>query len=299
MTSPAIRLLIADDDADARDLLFHQLRGPRYHLDMRDSAEDVLHALNDTTREYDVVLLDMKMPGGMSGLDCLKAIKTTERNRHLPVILQTCSTDPDLITLALKEGAYYFLEKTTEQKLLEAVVQSAMEYKTRVKEIEDERQSLKSGLRFVERATFRIRTLSEMNILTGLLSSAYPNPDRVTVGIHELLTNAIEHGNLSISYDGKSQLIMEDKWKNEIEYRLNQPEFKNRSVEVELVQTPREITLTITDQGDGFDCDSFMEIDPSRLFDPHGRGIAVAKSMSFDNLAYVGKGNQVIATVYL
>lgn len=299
MTTPAIRLLIADDDADARDLLFHQLRGPRYNVDMHESAEDVLHALNDNHREYDVVLLDMKMPGGMSGLDCLKAIKTTEKNRHLPVILQTCSTDPDTITEALKEGAYYFLEKTTEQKLLEAVVQSAMEYKTRFKEIEDEKQSLKSGLRFVERANFRIRTLSEMSLLTSLLSSAYPAPDRVTVGIHELLTNAIEHGNLGISYDGKSQLIMEDKWKSEIEFRLNLPEFKNKSVEVELVQTPKAITLTITDQGKGFDCENYMEIDPCRLFDPHGRGIAVAKSMSFDSLVYAGKGNQVIATVYL
>ncbi|WP_028879119.1 response regulator [Terasakiella pusilla] len=299
MITPAIRLLIADDYPDARDLLFHQLRGPRYRVDMRESAEDVLNALKDNHQEYDVVLLDMKMPGGMSGLDCLKVIKSTEKSRHLPVILQTCSTDPNTITEALKEGAYYFLEKTTEQKLLEAVIQSAMEYKTRFKEIEEEKQSLKSGLRFVEQASFRIRTLSEISILTGLLSSAYPDPDRVTVGIHELLTNAIEHGNLEISYDGKSQLIMEDKWKSEIEHRLNLPEFKDRSVKVELVRSAKAIDLTITDQGKGFDCENFMEIDPCRLFAPHGRGIAVAKSMSFDKLSYVGKGNQVIATVYL
>lgn len=298
MTMPAIRLLIADDDADARDLLTHQLRGPRYSVDMRDSAEAVLDGLNNSDNAYDVILLDMRMPGGMSGLDCLKAIKASEKNRHLPVILQTCSTDPGTITEALKEGAYYFLEKTTEQKLLQAVVQSAMEYRTRFKEIEDERQSLKSGLRFVERANFRIRTLSEMSALTGLLSSAYPDPDRVTVGIHELLTNAIEHGNLNISYDGKSQLIMDDKWKSEIDHRLEQPEFKDRSVEVELVQTPKAITLTITDQGNGFDCQKFMEIDPCRLFDPHGRGIAIAKSISFDELNYLGNGNQVVATVY-
>lgn len=298
MTSPAIRLLIADDDADTRDLLSHQLKRDDFVLDIHETAESALHALNDNAKEYDVILLDLKMPG-MSGLDCLRTIKSNEKLRHLPVILQTCDNDVSVISEALKAGAYYFLEKTTEKQLLQAVVQSAMEYKLRFQEIEQERQSLKSGLRFVEQARFRIRTLSEMNLLTGLLSSAYPDPDRVTVGIHELLTNAIEHGNLGITYDGKSQLIMEDKWKSEIDFRLSLPENKKKTVEIELVQTAEKITLTITDQGDGFDCENYLEIDPCRLFDPHGRGIAVAKSMSFDDLIYVDKGNQVVATVFL
>ncbi|MDV7338938.1 response regulator [Terasakiella sp. A23] len=299
MTSSAIRLLIADDDAGARDQLSHQLDGQGFALDIHDSGEGALKALNDNSREYDVILLDLSKPDGMSGLDCLRTIKAADKFRHLPVILQTSDNDTNIITEALASGAYYFLEKSTEQKLLQAVVQSAMEYKLRFQEIEKERQSLKSGLRFVERATFRIRTLSEMNLLTGLLATAYPDPDRVTVGIHELLTNAIEHGNLGITYDGKSQLIMEDKWKSEIDFRLALPENQNKTVEIELVQSADKIVMTIIDQGDGFDCENYMEIDPCRLFDPHGRGIAVAKSMSFDDLIYIGKGNQVVATVKL
>jgi hypothetical protein len=40
-----------------------------------------------------------------------------------------------------------------------------------------------------------------------------------------------------------------------------------------------------------------MTLDPQRAFDPHGRGIAVARLSSFDKLEYIGSGNEVLATV--
>ncbi len=40
-----------------------------------------------------------------------------------------------------------------------------------------------------------------------------------------------------------------------------------------------------------------MDFDPNRAFDPHGRGIAVARLSSFDDLEYLGPGNEVLATV--
>lgn len=299
MNLPAIRILIADDDVASQDLLSHQLKGEGFKLDIHDCAENLLVALNDNPDSYDVILLDHNMPGGMSGIECLRSIKRSEHHRHLPVIIQTCEDDTTIITEALSAGAYYFLEKTTERKLLQAVVFSAMENKIRFQEVEKERSALKTGLRFVEEAHFRIRTLDDMNSLTALLVTAYPDPERVTVGIHELLTNAIEHGNLDITYKGKSELILHDKWKSEIERRLNMDEHKHKSVHVHLIQNDTEITLSITDQGEGFDCTNFLEIDPERLFDPHGRGIAVAKSMSFDALSYNDEGNTVIAIVKL
>ena len=40
-----------------------------------------------------------------------------------------------------------------------------------------------------------------------------------------------------------------------------------------------------------------MSIDPARAGDNHGRGIAQANSMSFDELKYNQEGNQAIAFV--
>jgi anti-sigma regulatory factor (Ser/Thr protein kinase) len=43
-----------------------------------------------------------------------------------------------------------------------------------------------------------------------MLNIAAPDPSRVVLGLTELMLNAVEHGNLSISYDEKSRLIASD-----------------------------------------------------------------------------------------
>ena len=55
--------------------------------------------------------------------------------------------------------------------------------------------------------------------------------------------------------------------------------------------------MTIADQGQGFDWQSYVEFSPERVFDLHGRGIAMSKALSFDSLEYCGNGSKVIATV--
>jgi hypothetical protein len=57
--------------------------------------------------------------------------------------------------------------------------------------------------------------------------------------------------------------------------------------------------LTVTDQGLGFDWSDYQEIKPERLLESHGRGIAMAKALSFDHLEYVGSGNRVFCVVRL
>ena len=43
----------------------------------------------------------------------------------------------------------------------------------------------------------------------------------------------------------------------------------------------------------------FMNISPDRVFDSHGRGIAMARLVSFDAMEYHGAGNDVKVTVKL
>jgi len=299
MMYSSIRVLIADNDTRSQALLLQHLKKDNFEIFIHETAESVLAELDRNPHGYDIVLINQNLPGEISGLDCLHHIKKTPKYSHLPVIMQTNEDEVAIIANALAAGVYYFLEKKTKRKLLQAVIFSAMENKMRFQAIEAGRNSLKTGLHFVENAQFSIRSLEDMTILTALLCSAYPDPDRVAIGIHELLTNAIEHGNLEISYKDKSELIINDNWKSEIEHRLNREQYKHKTVEVILHQNKSEIILTITDQGKGFDATKFMGIDPARLFDPHGRGIALAKTMSFDKLTYNNIGNSVTAIVML
>jgi hypothetical protein len=60
---------------------------------------------------------------------------------------------------------------------------------------------------------------------------------------------------------------------------------------------PDRLVFHILDQGKGFDWQSFLEMSPERAFDVHGRGIAMAKMLSFANLSYLRGGREAICTV--
>jgi anti-sigma regulatory factor (Ser/Thr protein kinase) len=116
-------------------------------------------------------------------------------------------------------------------------------------------------------------------------------------GLNELMVNAVEHGNLGISYDKKMQLVLEGRWQEEIENRLAQPEYSRKYAILEYEASEKGRTVKIIDQGKGFDWNSYLDLSPSRATDPNGRGIAIAKMRSFPTLEYRGSGNEVICFV--
>ncbi len=103
--------------------------------------------------------------------------------------------------------------------------------------------------------------------------------------------NAVEHGNLGITYDEKGRLLEEGKLADECQKRLTLPEYRDRRVEVRLSRGRGSIKITIRDEGEGFDFEKYKTIDEERLFHSHGRGVLMA-SATLD-LEYVAPGNKV------
>jgi hypothetical protein len=112
-----------------------------------------------------------------------------------------------------------------------------------------------------------------------------------------LLFNAVEHGNLGLSYEEKTRLKWEDGWEQEVERRLALPENASKFASIRLDVGASEVVFTVQDTGAGFDWNAYLEFSPDRAFDPNGRGIAMARSLSFSNLEYQGNGNTVVARV--
>ncbi|MBF0530659.1 MAG: ATP-binding protein, partial [Deltaproteobacteria bacterium] len=120
-----------------------------------------------------------------------------------------------------------------------------------------------------------------------------PDPGRTVTGLQELLINAVEHGNLGITYAEKTKLVIEGTWITEVKRRLSMDCYRQRSAVVEFERHPTELVLTIRDEGFGFDYQCYLNFDPERVLDPNGRGIALARMVSFDELEYQGMGNTV------
>jgi len=149
----------------------------------------------------------------------------------------------------------------------------------------------------LRRGTFRFQTLDQARVLASTLAGGTPEPERVVTGLSELFVNAVEHGNLAIDYDTKSELQESGGWLDEINRRLELPEYSDRYATVEVEMRDESIGWKITDEGAGFDWQKYVELDPERAFDSHGRGIVMSKLMSFDRLHYEGPGNVAVAEI--
>lgn len=118
----------------------------------------------------------------------------------------------------------------------------------------------------------------------------------IRVAVREIIVNAIEHGNLGISYDEKSRAIEGGDYLGFVTRRQKDPRYRDRRVTVTSAVNPRRFLLRVSDQGDGFDHRKLGSADAEQLMRdgvPHGRGILMARG-SFDLVQYNEKGNSVL-----
>ena len=118
------------------------------------------------------------------------------------------------------------------------------------------------------------------------------------IGLREIIINAIEHGNLEIKYEEKTNALMNDTYRKLIEERRNDPANADKKVIIEYQIEPDRAIFKITDQGKGFDHKSALNKDVSEQNNegiPHGRGILMSKGI-FNEIKYNNTGNQVLLT---
>ncbi len=115
------------------------------------------------------------------------------------------------------------------------------------------------------------------------------------IALRELVINAIEHGNLNVSFDEKSKAIMNDSYFALIASRRQDPRYRDRKVLVEYAVNPVKVVYRITDEGNGFDHAKVLQNfsqDANEQLLAHGRGISLAQTI-FDSITFNEKGNQV------
>ena len=288
-------LLIVDDEPLNLEILSEYFDGQGYRLSMAENGE-VAWAMLRQHPDVDLVLLDRMMPG-IDGVELLKRIKADPELKPIPVIMQTAASAPEQVREGLLAGALYYLTKPYERDSLLSIVRAALADGNTRRDLQQRLREHTNALRLMESARFSLSTLDEVGCLAVFLAQACPEPEGAVLGLSELLVNAIEHGNLGISYEEKSSLKRSDRWQEEISRRLQLPENAGKRVDVTFERDGSTIRICITDQGKGFDWSRYLDFDPARAFDPDGRGIAMARLGSFQDLQYQGKGNVVLATI--
>jgi DNA-binding response OmpR family regulator len=295
MAERAHVLIVEDNDAD-RALLEAHLSHDGFETEFAVDGLEAWDVLDHHPDRFDLVLLDRTMPR-MDGMQLLQRIKSDHRFLILPVIFQSALVGREEVIEGIRAGAYYYLPKPYDSEMLLSVVRTAAADRAAAKDLQHRVRRGMQVLQLLDEAHFTYRTIEEARGLAAVLANACPDAESTVIGLTELLVNAVEHGNLGITYDEKSELLNEGRWMNEVERRLTLPENRGKRVDVRFVRGDDELRFIICDRGNGFDWTRYLDIDPRRAFDRHGRGILMARHVSFSAIEYRGCGNEVMASV--
>jgi len=103
----SFRILVVDDELDFTETIVNRLKKRHLLAEGVGSGEAALEALREAV--FDVVLLDIKMPGGMDGIDVLREIKRLQPEAE--VILLTGHASIETSIEGMKLGAFDYLLK--------------------------------------------------------------------------------------------------------------------------------------------------------------------------------------------
>jgi len=114
-----IRILVADDDRDIRDLVTFKLSQAGYDVQAVDDGVAALAAIEANPPR--LAILDVMMPG-LSGIDVLRKLRAEESTKDLDVILLTArSRDSDVDTGFATGASDYIIKPFSPRELLHRV----------------------------------------------------------------------------------------------------------------------------------------------------------------------------------
>lgn len=289
-------ILVVEDEPINREVLVDTLLESNYTVLTAGTGDEASQIIETYRGKLDAILLDRLLPD-LDTITLLVKLKSDPVLKHVPVIIQTSLSSDTDIADGLRAGAYYYLTKPFPPDTLLAIVRAAIKDRREYLELQHSLLQTHGILRHLRLAEFTFKTQSQARDLAALTAHVAPDPERVVLGLTELMLNAIEHGNLAISYDEKSSLISNNQLEAEVGHRLQLPEYAEREAVLRIERVSDSISFHIRDEGRGFDWLPYLEMSPARAFDTHGRGIAMSNLLSFDELNYLGCGNEVIGRI--
>jgi DNA-binding response OmpR family regulator len=283
------KILVAEDQDALRTFLCRTLSREGFEAIEAKDGESAIELYKSL--KPPLVVSDIMMPR-MDGLTLLQEIKRIDP--EAAVILMTGHGNEDILLKALQGGATNFFKKPFNIRSLIAEIRKIFQYK-----IETVRSILFSPYLVEESKSFLITTGEAqyhpiINQITLQLPCLLAESEilNLKIGIEEMITNAIEHGNLAISLAEKNAAITEGNLGKLLRDRIAQGGNSSKKVSISSRLSRESFTITIRDEGDGFDWRNLPALAPENLFSFGGRGIFLTK-IYYDEVSYNDPGNEV------
>jgi YesN/AraC family two-component response regulator len=299
MQKSDIEIVVVDDEEEILEVIsqFLDLYCVKTFTDGRDAIDYVI-----TSNQVQLIISDIKMPK-IDGIELLKKIHVEKP--EIPFIILTAYSSIDIAINALKIGASDFLFKPFDRDDLLGSVKKVLKKK-------DKEVRYKEAYTYINKQDFEI-VIPSKNFDVSVISTFITNqifftnmfnPDdsfNFRSAIYEGLTNAHEHGNLELNSHLKhSEYSGVDAFQEMMNKRLDNKKYSDRKISIHLHLDSEKVSVTIEDEGSGFDTNKITDIDPLALLEVeknHGRGYFMMQLYS-DEVLYNEKGNQVTLIKY-
>lgn len=263
-------ILIIDDEEKIRSVLSKIVD----QLDLIPlTARDGLEALNLLQSEkIDLIITDLMMPQ-MDGLTFI--VKSREINPKIPIAVISGYGDVKNATLALTRGAFNFITKPFTIKEVENII--------------------RKGLRLRELSLGTDKLLQNVKNRTEIIIPSYPHllPSAIFYTIKECQWRGIDNENLLNTISVCTDEILT----NALVHGNGGDPKKN--ISITLNYDAEKFTLTVKDEGKGFDVKNFsQQLKENHLDIPSKRGLFIVEYL-MDEVSFNAKGNQITTTMYL
>ena len=284
------KILIIDDEKPVRDVLNIALIEEGYEPYQAPDGENGFELCK--TSKPDIVLTDVMMPG-IDGIEVTKRIKA--QRDDIDVVVMSGFGTEELVVNALRAGASNYIKKPIVFDELFKILDDIIFKRENRKRFEIDKEivqkehkeivignDVSSVWGAVNQVLFNTHAVAEQSVIEGL-----------SIGLYELLINAIEHGNLGITFEEKSKALQSNSYRELLEKRRQGVEGKKQHVTIRCDYSPEALTVEIQDHGDGFDLSTLPDMkDTESILSDHGRGILLT-TLFYDKVEYSEPGNCV------
>ncbi|MBO4699387.1 sigma-54-dependent Fis family transcriptional regulator [bacterium] len=125
-------VLVIDDEESILTSLKFLLGNSGYTVMTAASATEGLKTIKELEHELSIIVTDLFLPGGFDGFDIIEAVK--DLGTHIPIIMITAFGNVETAVRAMKNGAYTFLTKPVDMKVLLEQMNKAIEVGNLMKE---------------------------------------------------------------------------------------------------------------------------------------------------------------------
>ena len=296
--TPQHTILIVDAEEASRLTLSKKLSRAGYYVITSEKAEDALYILKSSEEKVDLIISDVKLRK-TDGIELLKRVKAMDE--PLPMLLITGKGNVEDAITALRLGVDDFIRKPVDANDVVSSVRSIL----RRKQSEKIAESFGRFIQYekivyvIPNEVSLINTIS-YQLTRNLVPLGFCNmttSENISLALKEAIMNSVCHGNLEISSSIREHSGIRG-FNEEIEKRKDEPQYKDRKVQITYEQTDEYIEYAIQDDGPGFDHRSLPNPrDPENFLKNSGRGLLII-AVHLDDVHWNDKGNCIYLKKY-